>query len=317
VVFYMERNEFTFQTDDGNEIQAYRWKDTTVEAKGIVQIAHGMVEHALRYEPFITFLTAHGFIVYANDHRGHGNSYIDEANKGYFAKRNGFEKVVHDLTLLTDIIRRKNEKLPLFLLGHSMGSLMVRRYVQRYDKNIAGIILSGTAGNPKLIGRIGLQVAKLQKLIKGNKKRSPLMDKLIFGNYNKRFTPVRTQFDFLSRENKVVDDYIADDNCGFICTTSFYVDLLEGTLKIHRDDEIIKTPKQLPIFLFAGDDDPVGDYGKGVQAVYEQYLEHGFEHVSIKLYEDGRHEMLNEINKMEVYTDVLNWLETILREFDK
>src|SRR5699024_5417350 len=283
----MERNEFTFQTDDGNEIQAYRWKDTTVEAKGIVQIAHGMVEHALRYEPFITFLTAHGFIVYANDHRGHGNTISDEINKGYFAKRNGFEKVVEDTYLLTKIIKEENEKLPLFLFGHSMGSLIFRRYIQQYHHNVSGVILSGTAGNPGFIGKIGLILAKFERFIKGDKKRSPLMDKLIFGNHNKRFEPARTKHDFLTRDEAVVDAYVADPNRGFICTTSFYVDLLEGTLKIHRDTEVAKIPKQLPIFLLAGDDDPVGIYGEGVQAVYEQFLENGLQQVSIKLYEKG------------------------------
>lgn len=310
----MIKDEFTIQSTDGTVIQAYRWKDTNKEVIAAIQIAHGMAEHSLRYEPFIAFLTAHGFIVYANDHRGHGKSISDETSKGYFAKRNGFEKVVEDTYLLTNIIKKENENIPLFLFGHSMGSLIFRRYIQRYNKaNIAGVILSGTAGNPGFIGKVGLILAKFERLIKGHKKSSPLMDKLIFGDHNKRFQPVRTKHDFLTRDETVVDAYVADDNCGFICTTSFYVDLLEGTIKIHRNEEITKIDKQLPIFLLAGDDDPVGDYGEGVQAVYEQYLQNGLQQVSIKLYEQGRHEMLNELNKMEVYTDILNWIETMMK----
>ena len=139
------------------------------------------------------------------------------------------------------------------------------------------------------------------------------MDRLIFGTYNKRINPKRTNYDFLTRDEQIVDDYIADENCGFICSTSFYVDLLEGLMKIHQEEEVAKTPKQLPIFLFAGDEDPVGDYGKGVQSVYEQLLQHGCEQVSIKLYEGGRHEMLNETNRTEVFSDVLNWLDTIVK----
>lgn len=309
----MERTDFTYKTNDGYTIQAYRWRNQQIKAKGIIQIAHGMAEHSLRYEPFITFLTSHGFIVYANDHRGHGNSYTKKMNQGYFAKRNGFDKVVHDTTLLIDMIRKDNETLPLFLFGHSMGSLIVRRLIQQYTKPIDGVILSGTAGDPKLIGKIGLFIAKLEKMIKGSKKKSTLMDRLIFGNHNKRFSPARTKHDFLTRDEAIVDAYVADPNCGFICTTSFYVDLLEGTLTIHRKSEIAKIPKHLPIFLFSGDEDPVGDYGEGVQAVYEQYLEHELTQVSMKLYEHGRHEMISELNRMEVYTDILNWLETIMK----
>lgn len=312
-VMHMKRKEFTLETADGKTIQAYKWQKEAMDVKGVFQITHGMAEHSLRYEPFITFLTAHGFIVYAHDHRGHGNSYTKPSDRGYFAKRRGFKKVVHDTVLVTDYIQQNQPHLPLFLFGHSMGSLIVRRLVQQYDRNYAGIILSGTAGDPGWIGKVGLIVAKLEKLIRGRKKQSPLMDRLIFGNHNKRFTPERTKHDFLTRDETVVDAYIADDNCGFICTTSFYVDLLEGTLLIHRDEEVAKTPKHLPIFLLAGDDDPVGNYGDGVQAVYEQYLEQGLQQVSMKLYEEGRHEMLSELNKMEVYTDILNWLETILK----
>lgn len=309
----MKRYDFIFQTADGQTIQAYRWKNEAIETIGVIQIAHGMVEHSLRYEPFISFLTSHGFIVYANDHRGHGKSYKKKKNRGFFAKKDGFEKVVHDTALLTDLIVKQEPNLPLFLFGHSMGSLIMRRYIQVYDKPISGVILSGTAGDPKLIGKIGLAVAKSQRFLKGSKKRSPLMDRLIFGSYNKRFSPARTSFDFLTRDEQVVDEYIKDENCGFICSTSFYIDLLEGTLKIHRSEEIEHIPKQLPIFLFAGEEDPVGDFGKGVQAVYEQYVEHGLEQVSLKLYEGGRHEMLNELNKEEVYMDVLNWLDTIMK----
>lgn len=309
----MQKDEFTFKSTDGVTIQAYRWQDSRTKTIGLIQIAHGMAEHAQRYESFAAFLTSQGFIVYANDHRGHGNSYSEETDKGFFAKRNGFEKVVEDTYLLTNIIKEENEDLPLFLFGHSMGSLIFRRYIQRFTNDIAGVILSGTAGNPGFIGKVGLILAKFERFIKGNKKKSPLMDKLIFGNHNKRFAPARTRHDFLTRDEDVVDTYVADDNCGFICTTSFYVDLLEGTLTIHRDKELAKTPKQLPIFLLAGDDDPVGDYGEGVQAVYEQYLENDLEQVSIKLYEKGRHEMLNELNKTEVYTDILNWIETIMK----
>lgn len=309
----MKRKQWKVDTKDGKSLQAYRWQQEDLEAQGIVYIAHGMAEHSLRYEPFIEFLTANGFIVYANDHRGHGKSRAPSEPRGYFAKQDGFEKVVDDLALLLELIIDTKGDLPLFLFGHSMGSLLVRRLIQRYRFPINGVLLSGTAGDPKWLGTLGLFIAKTEKFLRGAKKPSPLMNRLIFGNYNKAFSPQRTDFDFLTREQIAVDDYIKDEDCGFICTTSFYVDLLEGTLKLHEDEEVAKIPKDLPIFLFSGDTDPVGDFGKGVQAVYEQYLAHDMTQVSIKLYEEGRHEMLHEINKMEVYTDILNWLETMVK----
>lgn len=309
----MERIEFSFQSEDGVEIHAYKWFNESIRAKGVVQIAHGMAEHALRYEPFSQFLTSNGYIVYANDHRGHGRTYKSNVDKGFLAKNNGFELATKDLTTLTEVIQQQHRHLPLFLLGHSFGSFLVRRYIQLFPTDLAGVLISGTGGDPKLIGKIGLSLAKLEKKIKGPQKESPLMDKLIFGSYNKKISPKRTNYDFLTRDERVVDDYITDENCGFICKTSFYVDLLEGLIKIHRNEEVTKTPKQLPIFLFAGDADPVGDYGKGVQAVYEQLLQHDCAQVSIKLYENGRHEMLNETNKEEVYNDILNWMNTILK----
>lgn len=312
-VLPMKRTDFTFRATDGKEIQAYKWEKEADDIKGVVQIAHGMAEHALRYEPFAAFLTAHGYIVYANDHRGHGRTYKNESEKGYLADEDGFELATDDLRKLSEHIRNEHPNLPIFLLGHSFGSFLTRRYIQKFDPDLKGVLISGTGGDPKLLGKIGLAVAKMQKKLKGPKKESPLMDKLIFGSYNKRISPVRTKFDFLTRDENAVDAYIADENCGFVCKTSFYVDLLEGLLNIHEQNEADKTPKDLPIFIFSGDEDPVGDYGKGVQSVYEQLLELGCTKVSIKLYEGGRHEMLNETNKEEVYEDILNWLDTIVK----
>lgn len=311
------RDQFIINTTDGKQIQVYKWKKNDVPVKGIVQIAHGMVEHAQRYEDFSRFLASNGFLVYANDHRGHGRSIKDEKKRGFFAKRNGFQKVVEDFEQITSKIRKNYPNTPLFLFGHSMGSFIVRRYVQLYNHNIAGIVLSGTGGDPKTIGKIGLLIAKIERRLKGHYKKSPFMDRLIFGNYNKQFSPARTKFDFLTRDEKVVDRYIADPNCGFICTTSFYVDLLTGIQTIHQQKEYEKTPKSLPIFLLSGDKDPVGNNGEGVQSVYEQYIQSGSKHVSIKLYKEGRHEMLNEFNKKEVYHDIIQWLHSILQGINK
>lgn len=310
----MKRTQFYFYAADSTRINAYRWENEEKEAiQGIVQISHGMAEHILRYEDFCTFLNKHGFIVYGNDHRGHGGTIQAPDDKGFFAERDGFEKVVSDMKQLTSIIEEEHPDIPIFLFGHSMGSFLARRYIQLFGSEIEGVILSGTGGRKGTLGKAGILLAKWERKRKGPRTPSPLLNKLTFGNFNKSFTPARTEFDFLSGNPEVVDTYINDPKCGFICTTGFYIDLLEGIEKIHKADELEKTPKSLPIFLISGDKDPVGANGIDVEAVYDMYVQHGYESVSFKLYENGRHELLNEINKEEVYEDILRWIQAILK----
>jgi len=310
----MERTQFYFHADDGTKINAYRWESNEKQAiQGIVQLAHGMAEHVLRYDDFCEFLVRHGFIVYGNDHRGHGGTIEAPDDKGFFSEQDGFEKVVADLKRLTDIIKKERPEIPIFLFGHSMGSFLARRYIQRYGTEIKGVILSGTGSDKGILGRAGLLLAKWERKRKGARTPSPLMDKLIFGGFNKSFSPLRTDFDYLSRDETIVDAYIEDEKCGFICTAGFYIDLLYGLKLIHKESELKKTPRSLPVFIISGDKDPVGGEGKEAEAVYELYNQHGHEHVSYKLYEDARHEVLNEINKDEVYDDILRWMQAILK----
>lgn len=306
------RTNFRFETFDRVEINTYRWE--MVEPKnirGIIQIAHGMAEHILRYEDFTKFLVRHGFIVYGNDHRGHGGTIKAPDDKGFFAEEDGFEKVVKDMKQLSDIIRDEHPNFPLILLGHSLGSFLTRRYVQLYVRNVSGIILSGTGFN-KGIGKIGLQIARWERWRKGPRTPSPLMHKLVFYGFNENFAPPKTEFDFLSRDDEVVAKYVADKYCGITCSTSFYIDLLTGLDLIHRKEEVKKTPKNLPILFISGTLDPVGDDGKGVKKAYQLYKRIGCKHVQMKLYQDARHEVLNEINKEEVYEDILHWLNNVL-----
>src|SRR5690625_4678230 len=308
----MIRTQFSLQTKDGIHMNVYKWERNS-DVRGVIQIAHGMAEHILRYEPFCKFLTSNGFIVYGNDHRGHGGTIALVDDKGFFAESNGFEKVVHDMKLLSDEIKKEYPHLPLFLFGHSMGSFLTRRYIQLFQNNLAGVILSGTGKDKGLIGKIGLLIAKLEVKRRGARTPSPFLDKLTFGNYNKKFKPTRTKFDFLSRDTNIVDQYVEDELCGFICTAGFFVDLIYGLDLIHRKEEMEKVPYALPIFLIAGDQDPVGDNGKGVQNVFEQFNKR-CEYVEMKLYKGARHEVLNEINRDEVYDDILQWLHQVLKE---
>lgn len=309
----MKRTDVSFIASDSKKIQTYKWmnKDSS-HAKAVIQIAHGMAEHVLRYEDFAKFLTDKGFIVYGNDHRGHGNNIVAPDDKGFFTDHNGFHRVVADMYELTNQIKKTYPELPIIIFGHSMGSFLTRRYIQLHGNDVDGVILSGTGGDQGIMGKIGLLVAKAEKRRIGRRTPSTLMDKLVFGKFNQQFADARTDFDFLSRDEAEVNAYIADNLCGFVCSSGFFVDLLEGINLIHQKKEIIQTPKGLPILLISGDADPVGDNGIGVKNVYELYRDIGCEHVAFKLYKEARHEILNELNKDEVHEDILNWTLHIL-----
>lgn len=297
-----------FKASDEQEIFAYNWRPEN-EVKGIVQIAHGMAEASYRYKKFAKELVDEDYIVYANDHRGHGNTAASIEEVGYIGS-DGFNRMVKDMKEFTDFIRDKEgEDLPLFLFGHSMGSFLSQRYISLYGNSIQGVILSGTSGNQGPIINIGIRIAEKEVAKEGPKAKSPRLNDLSFGNYNKKFEPTRTDFDWLSRDEKEVDKYIEDPYCGGIFTTSFYYDFFRGLKENFKRNNLEKIPKNLPIYIFAGDKDPVGNMGKGVLKLVRTYKKLGIKDLEYKLYKDGRHEMLNEINRDEVIENVIEWLD--------
>ncbi|HOT47193.1 MAG TPA: alpha/beta hydrolase [Spirochaetota bacterium] len=305
----MKSDTFTFKASDGTKIAAYRWlPGAKSNIKAAVQIAHGMAEHAARYERFAKELVKAGYAVYANDHRGHGKTAGALENVGYLADENGWDKVVDDMLVLTKLIKKENPKVPIFLIGHSMGSFLSRQYAMLHGNEIKGLILSGTGGDPGLLGKIGLFIAKREAKSKGKKTKSPLLDKLSFGAFNKAFKPNRTNFDWLSRDNAEVDKYIADPYCGDVFTAGFFCDMLEGIAFINDARNIDRIPKELPIYLFSGSLDPVGANTKGVLQVYNALVKAGIRDVTYRFYQDARHETLNETNREEVFRDVIEWL---------
>ena len=309
----MNKSEYQLKAQDGKQIYVYEWlPDEPSEVKASVQIAHGMAEHAKRYEDFALFLNKNGFAVYANDHRGHGKTAGSVENLGYFAEEKGFEKVVEDMRVLTGKIQSEFPGKPVFLLGHSMGSFLSRFYAIEDASKINGLILSGTAGDPGLLGKIGVMLSNLISNIYGDKSPTPLMTKLSFGAYNKQFKPNRTEFDWLSRDEKQVDKYVNDPYCGTVFTAGFYRDMLGGLLYVNQKSAIAKMRKDLPVLLVAGDKDPVSENGKGVKEVFEKMKSAGVNNVEIKLYPDARHEILNEINKEEVYNDIVKWMNKFI-----
>jgi alpha-beta hydrolase superfamily lysophospholipase len=294
------------------QLHVHRWQPAGA-AKAVVQIAHGMAEHGARYARFASALTAQGYAVYADDHRGHGQS-CGEAELGHFAHgepagTNGWQKMVEDLVALAEHLRAEHPGLPLLLVAHSMGTFLtldalVHHGPSRWDK----VVLSGSDAPGGLLVTAGRQAAKLERLRLGPEGKSALLEKLSFGAFNDAFKPARTAFDWLSRDAAEVDRYVADPRCGFPVSTQSWVELTAALSAIGAAGYRGVRPRTLPIFVLAGATDPVGKAGAGVKRLVEQLRTAGLTEVEEKLYPGGRHEMLNETNRDEVTADVLAFL---------
>jgi len=306
----MEKRSVDFKLGQNGLVKGFVW--TSDEPyKGIIVICHGMAEHIERYDHFANFLSQNGYIVFGYDQRGHGMSINDINDLGYMSDVDNFQILVNDLGEITRHIKAQYPNLPIYLFGHSMGSFVSQRFIEVYGTSISGVILSGSNLNKGIKLVFGYFLASIITLVKGRRHRSKFINNLVFGSYNKQFKPNRTQFDWLTRDNEIVDKYIADEKCGTIFTVSFFKDFFKGLIKIYRNFELV--PNNLPILLISGDKDPVGEYGKGVSKLYQIYRESGVEKIEMKLYPDSRHEPINELNHEEVYNDVINWLN----EFNK
>ena len=301
---------FQYQCGEDGRIPLYRWEpDDKGSLKGIVQLVHGSCEHAGRYEHFARFLTEQGYVVYANDLRGHGRSVKESEDFGYFGESGGWNAMVNELHDVTCLAREEHPGMKLTMLGHSMGSFLARHYATQYGQELDGLVLSGTAHHSRALLRSARMIAKLQIAAKGSKHRSNLLYKMSYATYNKRLEPSRTALDWLTRDEAVVDQFLQDKWCGFVFTAAGFRDMFEGLLVITDPAQTSKTPKHLPILLISGADDPVGNYGQMVQLTYEQYQQAGILMLQVKLYEGMRHEILNEIGKEEVYRDIAAWIQ--------
>lgn len=300
-----EENQFIGKRD--KSIHYFKWADG--EPKAVIQIMHGMGEHAARYERLAKDVMPLGFAVYANDHRGHGKTAAGHDKIGYFDDGDFWADTQSDLKQFNALIRTAHPDKPLFILGHSMGSLLARDYISNNTDRIHGVILSGTGGDPGLLGSIGQLLAKLLASIHGRKTRSEFLRGISFGKFNKEFSPMRTPADWITTDEAVVDAYVADPMCSKTFTSGFWIDLLNGVKRINKAAAFNSTSKDLAIYLFAGDRDPVGDFGKGVTEVFEKYKKAGIKDIQCTLYPNGRHEMLNEINRDEVISALVNWME--------
>lgn len=291
----------------GGEV-AYSVRRPDVDARGIVQICHGMNEYADRYDDFAGFLAARGFVVCGHDHAGHGVTAASDADLGFIPRRGGAEGLADDTHIMTNIIKQKFPGLPLILLGR-MGSFISRIYITKYGDELAGVILSGTAGpgQPAAMGRL---LSRVVGIGSHGRRRSTLIDKIAFGSYNKRFGDGAAKFAWLSRDEDIVEKYSHDKYCSsFIFTTDAFYVLFDMLSQVSSKKWASSVPAELPMLLASGSDDPVGNYGKGVREVYRRLLEAGVRDVTIKVYDGMRHEILNELGRRQVYTDMLGWIE--------
>lgn len=304
----MER--YSFKNSNGSDIAYYKWGKDIKNPKGVVQIVHGMSEWVGRYDYFAEKLVDEGYIVYGHDHCGHGNSSLDKSSLGFFKEGDSFYIMLDDIRKVNEIIKTENKDLPIVLFGHSMGSFLSQRYLQEYGDTIDALILSGTNGKQKSYTKAGILVSRLENILRGRENRSRVMDKLSFGGFNSSVKNSNTDFDWLSSDEKEVIKYIEDDFCGFVYPSEFYYYLIKGIHDIHKNENLEKVKKvNIPIYIFAGDRDPVGYFGEGIKSLYNTYKSLGVKDLKYKLYKDGRHEMLNEVNKDEVIEDILNWIK--------
>ncbi len=304
----MNNAHFAHTASDGKTIQVRHWLPSG-EPKAAIVIAHGMAEHGGRYERFAEVLVAKGFEVYTPDHRGHGKTAATAGELGLWEKE-GFRRVIDDLHEIVLLAFAAKPGNPLFLFGHSLGSLLSQGYISLYGEGLAGVALSGTAGPmpAALIGGGGA-IAAMGCLFKGPGALAPLADKMSFGAFNDAFKPNRTPFDWLSRDNAEVDKYIADPFCGFVCRYGYFRALIAGLKAFQSPEAVALIPKGLPVFMASGAMDPVGGASGSVTALAATYRALGISDVEDRLYEGARHEILNETNRDDVAIDFLAWFE--------
>lgn len=301
-------SSFRFPSADGiHQIYARQWRPDG-EVRAVVQIVHGISEHIGRYDRLAKYLAQHGILVCGEDHLGHGRTALEE-DKGYFAPHDGWTMVTADVRRLRQMQGEKYPGLPCFLLGHSMGSFLVRTYLCRYPGEVSGAILSGTGQEPDAAVAFGRGLTEVLCRRKRGNYVSPLILNLTLGAYNKRFAPNRTDSDWISRDEAEVDCYLADPFCAYRSTVGLFKDMMDGLRYISRPWALKQMDPDTPVCFISGGDDPVGGMGKGIKKVYSFFERQGVKDLTLKLYPGGRHEMFNETNRKEVMDDLLTWLE--------
>lgn len=296
--------EFYFTSKDGlTDIHAVEWIPEG-EVKSVLQLIHGMVEHIERYDDFGNYMASKGVYVVGHSHLGHGKSLISREHRGYFAHPNGNDCMIGDIHQLRKIAGEKYPKVPYFMLGHSMGSFLLRQYLGQFEAGLSGAVIIGTGDRSSIVVETGKIVCKLLACAKGWKHRSNFVNSFVTGGFEKKMGR-----GWLSRNTENIKTYMADPMCGFVFTLNAFYNMFDGMSKMNAQEKSGKVPKELPLLFAAGSEDPVGDCGKGVENVYRRYVKKGARNAALKIYEGDRHEILNELDKDVVYEDILKWIE--------
>lgn len=298
-----------YDSRGSGRIHGCRWMPKG-EPRAVLQIVHGIAEHIECYEPLVKYLNAMGYVVVAEDHMGHGRSISEECPQGYFA--GGWFAAVEDTCQLMRYTMGKFPDLPYILFGHSMGSFLVRTILAKYPSSgISAAVICGTGWQGSAMLRTASALCDAVCRVQGEEKPSPMLQKLMFGGYNKRIDGPKTDNDWLSRDRKFVDFYNDDPLCGFVPTAGLVRDMMQGITYIQKPDSLNAMRKDLPVLFIAGSDDPVGSYGDGVELCAQAFRDAGMERVAMKLYPECRHVIHQELNKLEVFADLTNWISSV------
>ena len=307
----MKHQPFWLDASDRSRLYVNVWLPE-VEPKAVVMLSHGMAEHSGRYARLGMALGEAGYALYAHDQRGHGKT-ADQGMLGHYADEQGWAKVVGDLASVTQTIGQRHPDVPVFLLGHSMGSYIAQAYLQHHGAGLQGAILSGSNFQPVALYRGARAIARLERFRQGNTGRSRLIEWLSFGSFNNAFKPARTCFDWLSRDPDEVDKYALDPLCGFRCTNQLWLDMLAGLQQISKRSNLAQIDPGLPLLVIGGECDPVSD-GKRLKDLADALVAAGHQMLQLKIYPQARHELLNETNRDEVTRDLIDWLEQAMHQ---
>jgi alpha-beta hydrolase superfamily lysophospholipase len=304
----MEESDFRLPARDGNPLFVRAFLPSGAP-RAALQLAHGMAEHSARYARLARALTDRGYVVYADDHRGHGQTAPSREALGHFADSEGWNKVVDDQIGITDEIKSRHPGIPLFLMGHSMGSYIVRGVALRRGDAYKGLVLSGTSHDRPAVYKSLRLIAGAESLRLGKLGKSALIKKLTFDSFNDRIADPRTTCDWLSRDAAEVDKYIADPFCGFSCTNQLWWDLLGGMAEVCTPEHIESMPKDLPVYVMAGEKDPVNSNLSGIRKLHKAFEAAGIKSITLRIYQGARHELTNELNRDEISHDLVEWLD--------
>lgn len=279
------------------------------EPRAVLQLLHGLGEHLGRYERFARFMAENGFVVVGHDYLGHGKTVVDEADFGFVCEHDSWELLLADARAMHLRTRDAYPELPYFMFGHSMGSFLLRTYVIRYPGEQFGAILSGTGqlSRPVLLG--GVLLSRFELWRHHPRYKSPLLIRLSFGSYKKRYPADLSQGSWLSADPEYVRAHAVDPYNNHGCTVSLYLAMLRAMLSIRRLKNLSRMDPHLRVLFISGAKDPVGNCGRGVRAAYNTFVKAGMRHVKLKLYPEGRHELLNDVMREDVYRYLLAWAD--------